>query len=201
MKTSIIALAIFILPLSVFGQKTETLFSGGSVKWGGFGGPVVGFTSIGGNLGVLTGGFGGAVMRFDGGHSVHFGGGGFGLANNIKSIALQDSYQQYLTFGYGGFIVGYTNRSYKLIHLTTQAVIGAGHAGDREKSMSPDSDRGGSEFFVFDPSVALEVNITSFFRVSAGVHYRFVSGSSHSTFTDKDLGGVTGMLSFKFGRF
>lgn len=84
MKKIVLLLALSLIPFFVFAQPTETLFSGSSLRWGGYGGPLVGFTTIDGNLGVLTGGLGAAVMKFNGGHTIHFGGGGYSIANNIK---------------------------------------------------------------------------------------------------------------------
>lgn len=86
-----------------------------------------------------------------------------------------------------------------MIHLTTQALIGGGQAGKKTNERS-DYHINGNQFFVLDPSVAIEINVTKIFRISTGVHYRFISGANHSTFSDAQLSGVSGVVTFKFGR-
>lgn len=200
MKIIITILTIILVPVFAQAQQSETLFSGKSIKWGGFGGPSVGFTQIGGENGIMTGGGGGAIMNFDNGHSIHFGGAGYSLTTNIETTATGSSDKQYLFFSYGGFMMGYTNRTHKLFHLTAQAIIGSGSTGNRNRRIDIDIDADHS-FFVFEPSAAIEMNVTNYFRISTGIQYRLISGSSHPTFSDSDLSGFTGMIHFKFGKF
>ncbi|MFZ1729098.1 MAG: hypothetical protein WBQ23_06980 [Bacteroidota bacterium] len=56
--------------------------------------------------------------------------------------------------------------------------------------------------FVVEPAVNVELNVTEWFRISAGASYRFVSGLNElQGIEDKDLSGPSGSLSMKFGAF
>ncbi len=55
--------------------------------------------------------------------------------------------------------------------------------------------------FVLEPSLNVELNVVSFFRVNAGGSYRFVSGVSMFGLTNKDLSGPSINLALKFGAF
>jgi hypothetical protein len=72
-----ISLMIMIWTLPVFAGD-ETLFSG-NVEHGGFGGPVVKFTQIKDEFGVLVGGRGGWIIN----HSFVLGAGGYGDSGAI----------------------------------------------------------------------------------------------------------------------
>jgi hypothetical protein len=56
-------------------------------------------------------------------------------------------------------------------------------------------------FFVVEPGLEVEVNITRFFKIGIGASYRLVRESDLSTVSDNDLSGFSGGLSLKFGKF
>ena len=58
-----------------------------------------------------------------------------------------------------------------------------------------------NEYFVFEPDLNLELNVTKFFRIGLGVGYRVVAGDDFKGYNYLDLSGVTGTLTFKFGKF
>jgi uncharacterized membrane-anchored protein len=58
-----------------------------------------------------------------------------------------------------------------------------------------------SVFFVIEPGIEVEVNVTKNFRLGAGVTYRYISGTQLENLADEELSGTTGMISFRFGRF
>lgn len=59
---------------------------------------------------------------------------------------------------------------------------------------------GQEAFFTFEPAVGLELNVTKYFRLNAGVSYRLVSGITHvSGISDAALSGFTGEIALKFG--
>lgn len=184
-------------------QETQTLFDG-DVTHGGFGGPMVKFDDIRGELGVWVGGRGGWVINLDDYHAITLGGGGYGLATNHS---IPDGYEGFdddrdyvATNGYGGFLLEYTNRSYQLLHVTATGLIGAGGLTIRERNFS-DIDEDPNPFFVLEPGVHLELNVTSFFRIATGVNYRFTSGIDKAGFRDSDFTGANATVTFKFGFF
>lgn len=60
----------------------------------------------------------------------------------------------------------------------------------------------GDVFFVAEPMVELVVNMTSWFRLTAGGSYRYINGiEADSDFSDSDFTGPSAVLSLNFGRF
>ncbi len=195
-------------------NRDRTLFSG-EVEFGGFGGPNVMFTEIYGEAAVLVGGRGGWVINqvSDGlvTHTVVLGGGGCGMVNDITAPrALLDvhGHPMELDFGYGGFTLEYIYRTTDLVHVGAMALVGAGGVGVHEDTdddgIGDDGDVNAWEddaIFVFEPSVAAELNVTPWFRVNAGVSYRIVTGVELSGLDNGDFGGPSGTLMLKFGDF
>ncbi|REL37802.1 hypothetical protein DYD21_08455 [Rhodohalobacter sp. SW132] len=186
----------FIQPSSILGQQTETLFDG-SVSHGGFGGPVVKIGETAGDTGVWVGGRGGWIMNLNSGHAISLGGGGYGLVTDHTSPEDPDLYA---LNGYGGFIIEYTNRSHKLAHFTVTSLIGGGGLMLRDRDYDEVNDDPDT-YFVFEPGLHAELNVTSFFRISAGAEYRFTSGISRFGFSDSDFSGWNGTITLKFGKF
>ena len=181
-------------------QRAETLIDG-SVRHGGFGGPMISVGDVAGSPGLWVGGRGGWIINIDDANAISLGGGGYGLVTNHKvPITVNDQDDLYALNGYGGFVFEYTNRSYRLTHFTVSTLIGGGGLMLRERNYEEVSDDVDS-YFVFEPGFNLELNVTTFFRVAAGIQYRFTSGISEYGFSDSDFSGPNGVLTFKFGGF
>lgn len=182
-------------------QETQTLISG-SVSHGGFGGPEIKFGSVAGSSSVWVGGRGGWIINIDPQHAISIGGGGYGLVSDHRSnFTTLDGEDLYALSGYGGFILEYTNRSYRLTHFTLSALLGGGAVLLRDSSYEPFEEDNNNPFFVFEPVLNVELNVASFFRIAAGAGYRFTSGISDFGFSDSDFSGFTGTITFKFGGF
>jgi hypothetical protein len=201
MKTlsSAIIMLIFFSCQS-FAQE-ETLVGSGEVTHGGFGGPVVKYTQIDGEPGVLVGGRGGWIIN----HTFVIGGGGYGLVNDITAENVVFGKQPYINFGYGGLELEYIIHSDELTHFSVYSLIGGGGVTYRS-SLWDDSedweDRFGSDaFFVFEPAANVEVNIISFFRINVGASYRFISGLNFDDLKNSDFAGPSATLTLKFGKF
>lgn len=182
-------------------QGMQTLIQG-DVSHGGFGGPVVKVSGVDGQAGLWVGGRGGWILNLDQDHAISFGGGGYGLVTNhvAPESTLAGNEKMYASIGYGGFEIEYTNRSWQLAHFTVSSLIGAGGLGLRDKSF--DSISGDTmAFFVFEPGMHLELNMTSFFRMAFGISYRLTSGINDYGFRDRDFSGINGILTLKFGSF
>jgi len=181
-------------------QQTQTLFQG-DVSHGGFGGPVIRFGSVDGSGAVWVGGRGGWIINFSNQHSISLGGGGYGLATEHRLPQPFDPDRKELAaIGYGGFEMEYTNRTYRLVHMTASTLIGAGGITIRDENLEID-DREADPFFVIEPGVHAELNVTSFFRVAGGLSYRFTSGIDYGGFRDSDFSGPNALITFKFGAF
>ena len=94
-----IALAMISVPVAASAQEAQTLL-GSEIRNGGFGGPVVKFTTVDSDFGVLVGGRGGWIIN----DSFVIGAGGYGLANQDHFSAHIDGSgdQEGLVMGYGG---------------------------------------------------------------------------------------------------
>lgn len=182
----------------LFAQTAQTLFDG-DVRHGGFGGPVVKFGQVAESGSVWVGGRGGWVIIFEGSNSLSLGGGGYGLVTNHPA---DNSFGEdlYAMAGYGGFEFEYTYRGNRLLHLTMKNLIGGGGLMLRDRDFEEIDDTV-DNFFVFEPSLNAELNITSFFRLSAGAGYLFTSGISQFGFTDNDFSGLNANITLKFGSF
>jgi hypothetical protein len=158
-----------------------------------FGGPVVKFSEVNNEFAVLVGGYGGFVFN----HTFMIGGGGYGLTNEITT-GVYPYGPLYLRCGYGGLMLGYVLGSRKVAHLSFHSLIGGGAV-----SLEPDYfyDWYDDAFFVFEPGLDFEFNVTRHFRMGIGGTYRFVQGIDTYGLTDEDVSGASVSLTFKFGSF
>lgn len=205
-------LCVVVLFASVFSAKAqdETLFENQLVS-GGFGGPAVRFSSVKGEFGVLAGGYGGWLVN----HSFLIGGGGYALASDIRANKeAEDLYSNlgrplYLNLGYGGGVLEYIITPSNLTHIYVSTLIGAGTVSYRRNPFEDEWNWDPSQnsslhdaFFVLEPGVFVELNITSWFRLSGGGTYRFVSGIDRLVgVSNTDLSGASGGITLKFGSF
>ena len=202
MKNYILFILLSLTATPLIAQNQETLISG-SISSGGFGGPVIKFTSINGTSSVLTGGRGGWIMRFPSDNSFVLGGGGYGLVTDIplNNVTYAGIQPLYLNLGYGGLDLEYVHHSGKLIHFTIETMIGAGTVSYSQRDHEHLRDAPRSSFFLFEPSINLIINITPFFRLGGGIGYRLTSGANLPGTSDKQLSGLAGILTLKFGKF
>ena len=195
MKTKMLVVLMSLLTFSAFAQE-ETLI-GNSIESGGFGGPVVKFSTVNGSTGILVGGRGGWIIN----HTFILGGGGYGLANNVKAKTLGPNGERYLNFGYGGLELEYVSDSDRLLHFSFMTLIGGGGLGWRDENLRAGMSSDNETFFILEPAAAATLNVTKFFRISAGVSYRYISGIESSASTNSDLSGPSVVLTFRFGKF
>jgi hypothetical protein len=58
-----------------------------------------------------------------------------------------------------------------------------------------------NSFFILEPSVQANLNVTYFFRIAAGISYRYISGLKSTMTTNADLSGPSAIIALKFGKF
>jgi len=204
----LLVIAFFIALGSFAYPQEETLLSGG-IESGGFGGPVVKFTQIKKEFGVLVGGYGGWLIN----HTFMIGGGGFGLVNKIRaSEEAQVAYQSYferpinIEMGYGGVVLEYIDNSNALVHFAFNTLIGAGGVTYNERDntdwdWNDNENRPTDAFFIVEPELKAELNVTTFLRINIGGSYRFVSGINIIGLKNSDIAGPSANITFKFGKF
>ncbi len=217
-------LCILALELSAQeGKEMQYLFSGDKdISITGFGGPFVGFSSIGDEIEVSAGG-GGAVL-FN--QQFFIGGFGEGTATTHEiDLTMYDPVlhknQTYsdlnLRLGYGGFWLGYIHNPHKPVHFGISSKIGFGaitlnqghFRSDHEQDFEYDN------VFVLVPQIEMEMNLLKWMKMNVGVGYRLVTGINkefrieqadgqlvyQKYFEADDFNKPTGHIGFLFGWF
>lgn len=200
-----VMLILISLVLSAQLQAQEQTLISGPVESGGYGGPTVKFSSLNNKFALLVGGGGGWLIN----HTFLIGGAGYGLVNAINASSVARAYygaygDMKIDFGYGGLFLEYIGNPNDLLHYSVSALIGAGGVSYREQNdnwINTFPNDHASPFFVLEPGVTTELNVTRFFRLNAGVSYRLVRGSDLPGIQDSDLSDVAVNLTFKFGKF
>lgn len=190
MKRLYFLLFFGLFTLSISAQeKTQTLFSDEN-SYGGFGGPIVEFSSINGTTVADVGGGGGFLVN-------SFFVGGYGLGNDAAQVSIED--QTYdINFGHGGFWFGYAIKQSKLAHLYTSFRVGWGQTELTQNDDKFYEDR----LLALSPELGIEVNVTNWFKVAGSVGYRSISGLDNlPVLTNDDFSGIYSAITFRFGGF
>ncbi len=145
-------------------------------------------------------------------HRVALGFGGYGLATEprITNLAAAPAGSKpRLGGGYGGFMLEYTVAPAALVHVSFPLLVGAGGAGywwdgAQWNGNGPENDDwdniyDADAFFVVEPGVNVEVNITRFLRLTGGAAYRYVDHLNLERTTSADLSGLTLSVGLKGG--
>lgn len=199
---SLVVLVLILTALPARAEE-ETLLGGRDTEHGGYGALVFKFTSINSEFAILVGARGGWIIN----HTFSLGIAGYGLANNVHSQSIGPYGERFVNMGYGGLDLEFILDSDRLVHISFHTLIGAGGLGFRR---AWDEDWNGgpfagnqhyNAFFVAEPGVNVDLNVTSWFRFSAGMSYRVISGVASSVATNSSLKGPGGMLTLRFGSF
>ena len=214
MKKNIILSGLLIFSCTlVFGQldferdseQVKTLFSAkGRPK--GYGAFDLTMTQINGRNTLLTGGHGGLI--FDKKYVIGFGGAGIASSNTFQGINPANEIR--IVGGYGGLNIGYILNSNDVFHLNFPMFLGIGglQLSDPNFEFDPMNpyqtdilER--TIFYIVQPGVTVETNVTKFFRIALGVKYRFTQGAEFSSnnIYDEDISGLAFDMSFKLGLF
>ncbi len=196
-----------------FETQPQTIFSGGAKVTGWFIDFNNSYSHINGKCTYLPGFSGGIVMNRN-----------FRLGLTGKSLSYYETYLYYpdrfdepvyLVGGYGGLYMEASPIDSKVIHVSFPLILGGGGATYMSKNKFPeweadddewewDYDRASlstSPFFVIEPGVNLEVNITAFMKLYAGYSYRWTGGlrlehTSHTAFNGSNFN-----MGLRFGKF
>ena len=193
-------------------QLKTLLGDSGPIKHSGYGGPQVKFTSINKELGVLVGGRGAWTIN----RTFSLGLAGYGLVTR-QNVNYTDMYNTNLTnnlnFGYGGLYLEYIYQPLEYIHFAGNVLIAGGAANYSDRNNWGNENYNNDldpirTYIVIEPTLAVEFNITRFFRISAEASYRWMDDVwDNNAFTkskglaDINLKGFSGGLTFEFGSF
>lgn len=193
-------LAGLLIPLQVFAQDAETLIDA-DVSHGGFGSLIYGVSSVNGEAAYMRGGRGAWVINFREGHSLNIGLSGYRAQNNFSAVEWtnEEIDEPELRTNYGGLELEYINSSEDLVHFGVQALIGTGNVrySDRNLGLDKTSDN----YFVVQPGVNANLNVTDWFRVSAGIFYRHAARVSLEGTDNSGLSGFSSFIGLRFGKF
>ena len=212
---SLLVLLAFFATFSLFSQEEDTkndniqtLLGDGGLKSGGYGGAEVKFLSFKDELGVMVGGRGGWILN----SVFSVGGGGYGLVTNHKvDYKTNKNADVFFKAGWGGIYLEYINSSNNLFHFIVNTMIAWGSANLietlKDEYDKTDTEKAKSNFFILEPGIAMELNISKNFRLSAGAGYRITSGLELNNsdgsvlISNKDLNGISANLILKYGLF
>jgi hypothetical protein len=169
--------------------------------------PDVRVTDVNHQTGILAGGYGGWMID----NTLLLGGGGYGLTNGSNKTGL----------GYGGFVIGWMERSDKAVGYGVRSLFGLGEgsvAGPYTTVLYPpvppvptpfdsrtETPREHQvtylatyheHFFVVDPQADVIIRLSPKMRLTAGVGYRLIAGTYN---IGGQLQGVTGSFSLQIG--
>lgn len=106
-------------------------------------------------------------------------------------------------YGYGGLILGYTHQSNAAVHLTFTSVFGIGTSN--EFIIDDDGDHGTTfnspGFGIIEPTLGVEMNLTEYVRLEAGVGYRFFLANRFEQLNTRELSGINLQVAVKFGQY
>lgn len=182
-------------------DQIKSIFSK-DTRISGFGAFDIKLTEIKGETTLLTGGHGGVLLN----KNIIIGGGGYGIATDNSFTGVNPATTLNVYGGYGGLLIGGIIKPREIVHITIPVLIGAGGVeitdrnfflgfADNEQTIES------SAFFVVEPGIQIELNVTRFFRIGLGGSYRFVEGIDLVNFRDGDMIGYNGEISFSFGGF
>ncbi len=158
--------------------------------------PEVKINSIQGDIGTLVGFYGGALIN----RSFLIGiSGGVNLGHPR------------VNYGYFGGILQYIHKPANIVHCSGQLLLAYGSTKDYEHPKEGLLDNfwniSGASFFVMEPGLNLEVNLSKWITVAAGMSYRVVSKLDEhneniqtTRVTNKDLSGLNFSIGLKFAK-
>ncbi len=122
------------------------------------------------------------------------------LWNNVDATWLQKQSQYFLNVTRAGVFFSYTLNPDALVHAEFYAKIGAGLVGYRIQEIG-DFDNFDDEFYLIEPGMAIEINVTRFMRTSLQMSYLSVQDIELQHMKNSDFSGLVFAMKFKVGLF
>lgn len=206
MKKVLLIAALFATTnlLAQDSTRNETFFRG-DIKSTGYGAMTTQYTRFDGKDALVIGLYGGWMIN----HRFMVGLGAYGLLNHPDgyNAAGETDHNNELQMGYGGLMLEYTFAGTKRIHASGSLLLGGGGVSNGNYTTrnygygSQWNAQDDSGFYVAQPSVNVEMNMTNWFRIAVGGGYRYVTGSKMSGISDKDMSAPMANVTLKFGLF
>jgi hypothetical protein len=144
------------------------------------------------NLNSDLGLFGGLRAGYYINDNISIGLAGHGLIpDKLGSSYINQNGRDELHLGYGGAEASFKYNVSDKLYLTSNMLIGAGRA-DYENL-------GGNDyFFIIEPGISANYNLTDWFGLGYSVSYRLASGVKYADFSNASFSGWSMDLGFKF---
>jgi hypothetical protein len=207
MRIKILLLTLILSGTALYGQQIHTLFDDESVSLGGYFAPVLKYGIFSDEAGIMIGGKGAMVLN----HRFTLGGGGYFLIGDVEHQQSPSSRYRYLNLAYGGLELGYVHEWDEVVHATFNVLLGHGGVGYRrgiwneiiDGNFSDDDifDDEVDNFFILEPSISVNLNLTRWLHLSAGASYRLVTDVDLPGLQNEDLRGISLQTAIEFGLF
>jgi hypothetical protein len=199
MKKLLLIGLVVLTTLSATAQdRPNTLLGDGVQFTSGFGGFMIGFSPINGEIKAMSGGGGGILIN----NAFYLGGYGMGMAEDL--VVTNNSVDYAVDFSHGGLMMGFIVFPSMITHFGLSSKIGWGEISFDEYHSSGIGFVNGrihDNVFIINPQAEVEVNMTSWFKINGHVGYQLASGVNNFYYTENDFNGATFGLSFLFGWF
>jgi hypothetical protein len=229
MRKIIVTVALFALTLINLNAQTveseeskeskrpeiNTLIGSGETFHSGYGGLHMKITDMNGQTGMMMGGRGGWLIN----GKFTLGLAGYGLVSG-RDITYTDKDDKVINtknnIGYGGLYLEYIHEPVSLIHFTGNVLLGFGGSSFQDIDYYHSGNNQGDDFekhpwaayYVIEPTVSVEMNITSFMRVGVTASYRYMEEfesnqlyQDSQELRDSKMSGFNGGLYLVFGGF
>jgi len=189
-------------------RRTKNTLLKNSSLTGGFVGNTLKAGEMAGQNALWVGGEVGVIF----GHDLGIGFAGYGLVNTVKSknVTALDN-PLYYQAGYGGVLIEPAMFENRIFSLSFPSLFGLGGVAettfrgvlDAPDGFEIDHDfyANGSTFWVVEPGAQLNLNVTRWMKLNAGVTYRKTYGVDLPLISSSSLDGLQGTVSLKLGWF
>jgi hypothetical protein len=207
LNTVLFAILAFCFVTSAMAQEKEkkefkTLLGNHHYSNGAYGALMINYTQINNDDILLIGARGGIIIN----QSITIGLAGYGLASDNEYKILGKDIVN-LAGGYGGLLIEPIVGPRLPVHLAFPIIIGAGGIAYISDLWSAEDDEyhnnvyDSDAFFVIEPGIEIEMNLTRFMRIGLAATYRYTSKINLPERSEDFLRGFNFGLSMKFGKF
>ena len=192
----LLSLLFILLAHYLYAQNNEvsTLFEANWINnTGRYGSFETKFAQIEDETSVFVGGRGGILIN----HTYSFGIAGYFLmpeSTNLDCLVYKHKKNRNNTLkgGYGGLLFEYIYSSSSLFHFSGSTLVGIGgikieHGDYRYQTIYKNHNHPTRAFFIFEPALATNLNLTSNFKATLGIGYRITSNKSLK-YHDREFG-------------
>jgi len=106
-------------------------------------------------------------------------------------------------YGYGGIALGVILNPYKAVHVNFGSVFAGGSSNEYiiQDNGSHGTTFGSPGFFIIEPNLNVEMNLTKRMRFEVGIGYRHIFADYFKSLSSADLSGLSFNMGLKLGSF